>query len=75
MSLLRRIEKGQSGGGNQPGAPGGGGNNNSSRGGGDDPSRLDAIRNRRVPVPAAAQGGAAKEGYVDLKARVQTKPV
>src|SRR3954447_536919 len=72
MSLLRRIEKGQSGGGgNQPGAPGGGGNN--SGGGGDDPSRLDAIRNRRVPVPAAAQGGAAKEGYVDLKARVQTK--
>ncbi len=68
MSLLRRIEKGQSGGGgNQPGAPGGGGNS------GDDQGRLDSIRNRRVPVPAAGQGGAAKEGYVDLKARVQTK--
>ncbi len=71
MSLLRRIERGNQsgGGGSQPGAPGGG----SSGGGGDEQSRLDAIRSKRVQMPAMSQASGAKEGYVDLKARVQTK--
>jgi pilus assembly protein CpaF len=71
MSLLRRIERGNpaGGGGNQPASPGGGGGS----GGGDEQSRLDAIRRQRVPMPTAGAGAGGKEGYVDLKARVQTK--
>ncbi len=67
MSLLRRIERGNQSGGNQPSAPGGSGS------GSDEQSRLDSIRRQRVQVPLAGQGPATKEGYVDLKARVQTK--
>lgn len=64
MSLLRRIEKGQQGGNNQP----------TGSSGGEDNSRLDSMRNsRRVPVPGAAQAGNARDGYVDLKGRVQQK--
>jgi pilus assembly protein CpaF len=69
VSLLRRIERGNQsggGGGNQPSTPQGGG-------GGDEQSRLDAIRSKRVQMPAMGQASGAKEGYVDLKARVQTK--
>jgi pilus assembly protein CpaF len=71
VSLLRRIERGNQGGGggnNPPGSSGGGGG-----GGGDEQSRLDAIRSKRVQMPAMGQASGAKEGYVDLKARVQTK--
>jgi pilus assembly protein CpaF len=76
MSLLRRIERGGSGGqsgggGNQPANPGGG--SGSSGGGGDEQSRLDAIRSKRVSIPATQAAGGMKDGYVDLKARVQTK--
>ncbi|MEP7286589.1 MAG: CpaF family protein [Chloroflexota bacterium] len=66
MSLLRRIERG-----NQQG----GGNNPPSQGGGPTPPSNDDRQssvNRRVAMPAGGQAG-AKEGYVDLKSRVQTK--
>jgi pilus assembly protein CpaF len=73
VSLLRRIERGNQpggSGGNQPAAPGGG---SGGSGSGDEQSRLDALRSKRVSLPTGGQGAGAKDGYVDLKARVQTK--
>jgi len=69
VSLLRRIEKGQGGGNQGGGSQGGQGGN---QGGGGDDGRTDSMR-RRVPMPTGAAGGAAKDNYVDLKVRVQTK--
>jgi pilus assembly protein CpaF len=74
VSLLRRIERGNQpggSGGNQPPAPGGG--SGGSGGSGDEQSRLDALRSKRVSLPTSGPAAGAKDGYVDLKARVQTK--
>jgi pilus assembly protein CpaF len=69
MSLLKRIEQGQTS-NNQPApaAPG----QPPSPGGGDQASKLAELRMRRAapPAPGIAQGGA---GAVDLKSRVQNK--
>ena len=70
MSLLRRINQSNSGGqqpqgGAQPPAQSGGQPP-------EDKSRLDGIRERRVQMPANPAAG-AKDGYGDLKVRVQTK--
>ncbi len=66
MSLLKRIEQGQSGGsssGGSSGAQGGGG-------GGGDSSRLSNLQARRVNAPITSpQAGS----YFDLKTRVQNK--
>jgi pilus assembly protein CpaF len=70
VSLLKRIERGGQG-GNQGGSGGSGSGGNS--GGGDESSRLDAMRNRRVPMPSGGLGAVKQEGYLDLKSRVQTK--
>ncbi len=77
MSLLRRIEQGQtnnqpSGSGqNQPPAQGAGGGGQSGSGsGGGDSSRLSALQSRRVSAPITSpQAGS----YFDLKTRVQNK--
>lgn len=76
MSLLRRIEQGQSSGNNQQGSgggsspaspPSGGGE---SSGGGGDASRLSSLQARRVSAPITSpQAGS----YFDLKTRVQNK--
>jgi len=66
MSLLKRIEQGQSG-----GTPSGGssGSSGSSQGGGDN-SRLSNLQSRRVNAPITSpQAGS----YFDLKTRVQNK--
>src|ERR1700694_5264004 len=63
MSLLKRINQS----GNQP-QPAGGGNASAAPPPTDDKSRMDALR-RNVPLPAANQ----KEGFIDIKVRVQTK--
>lgn len=74
MSLLKRIEQGQS---QQPSAqPGGGGSGGAPAAGGgqDQASKLAELRMRRAapPVPGAAAGSGAGS-YVDLKTRVQNK--
>jgi pilus assembly protein CpaF len=67
MSLLKRIEQGQSGTQNQPQQPSGG---QGSSGGGGDNSRLSAMQTRRVNAPITApQAGT----YFDLKTRVQNR--
>lgn len=65
MSLLKRIEQGQSGqSGTPPAASGGGGQ------GGGDSSRLSSLQARRVSAPITSpQAGS----YFDLKTRVQNK--
>jgi pilus assembly protein CpaF len=73
MGLLRRIEKGkQQGGGEQPASGGNTGGLTSGGAGGDEGSRLDAFRQRRVPLPGAGQAGVG-QGYADLRSRVQQK--
>jgi pilus assembly protein CpaF len=72
MGLLRRIEKGQQKGGEQPASGGNTGGLTSGGAGGDEGSRLDAFRQRRVPLPGAGQAGAG-QGYADLRSRVQQK--
>lgn len=72
MSLLRRIEQGQGGAGQQGGTPApqppAGGQ--SSGGGGGDSSRLSSLQARRVNAPITSpQAGS----YFDLKTRVQNK--
>ncbi len=66
MSLLKRIEQGQSG-----GTPSGGSSGSSgSQGGGGDSSRLSNLQARRVNAPITSpQAGS----YFDLKTRVQNK--
>jgi pilus assembly protein CpaF len=67
MSLLKRIEQGQSSAQNQPQPPAGG---QGSSGGGGDNSRLPAMQTRRVNAPITApQAGT----YFDLKTRVQNR--
>jgi pilus assembly protein CpaF len=69
MSLLKRIEQGQSQGGSQPSPqqPSGGGGQQS---GGGDGSRLSSLQARRVSAPVTSpQAGS----YFDLKTRVQNK--
>jgi len=68
VSLLRRIEKsGQTGGPNTPGPGSEGGKPQE-----DEQSRLAAqLRVRQRPAPTGA--AAAREGYVDIRTRVQTK--
>lgn len=67
MSLLKRIEQGQSSAQNQPQQPSGG---QGSSGGGGDNSRLSAMQTRRVNAPITApQAGT----YFDLKTRVQNR--
>lgn len=73
MSLLRRINQG--GGAQQPQrpdqqspAPSGGGSNPPS-----DTSRLSALQDKRVSMPAAATAAQTKDNLVDIKSRVQTK--
>lgn len=67
MSLLKRIEQGQSGAQNQPQPPSGG---QPAAGGGGDNSRLSAMQTRRVNAPITApQAGT----YFDLKTRVQNR--
>jgi pilus assembly protein CpaF len=74
MSLLRRINQG--GGAQQPQqrpsesspAPSGGGSNPPS-----ETSRLAALQDKRVSMPAAATASQAKDNLVDIKSRVQTK--
>lgn len=68
MSLLKRIEQGQSGAQNQPQPPSGG--QPAAAGGGGDNSRLSAMQTRRVNAPITApQAGT----YFDLKTRVQNR--
>ena len=76
MSLLRRIEQGQSGGGQQDGgspsspAPKLPGTPATPGSGGSDGSRLSSLQARRVNAPATSpQAGS----YFDLKTRVQNK--
>lgn len=76
MSLLRRIEQGQSNnaqgntGANPPAQGAGGGGQASSGGGGGDSSRLSSLQARRVSAPITSpQAGS----YFDLKTRVQNK--
>src|SRR3970040_1301894 len=65
MSLLRRIEQGQSGSSNQPPQPAGPGS-----GSGGEVSRLSNVQARRVSAPITApQAGT----YFDLKTRVQNR--
>ncbi|MEB2334750.1 MAG: CpaF family protein [Anaerolineaceae bacterium] len=64
MSLLKRIEQGQSGGMPNNPAPSG------PPSGGGDSSRLSNLQARRVNAPAA---GAQAGSYFDLKTRVQNK--
>ncbi|MBE7534910.1 MAG: Flp pilus assembly complex ATPase component TadA [Anaerolineales bacterium] len=64
MSLLKRIEQGQSGGTPNNPAPSG------PPSGGGDSSRLSNLQTRRVNAPAA---GAQAGSYFDLKTRVQNK--
>jgi pilus assembly protein CpaF len=82
VSLLRRIEKGQQK--QQPNEPsqnlpantGGYGSGSSGSSSGDDGrGGLDSIRNsrNRVSLPSAGAGAGAREGYLDLKSRVQQK--
>jgi len=69
MSLLKRIEQGQSQGGSPPSPqqPSGGGGQQS---GGGDGSRLSSLQARRVSAPVTSpQAGS----YFDLKTRVQNK--
>jgi pilus assembly protein CpaF len=75
MSLLRRIEQGQTGGqppANQPPPSGGGTPPHGGSGGSDQASKLAELRMRRAapPTPGMAAGAS---GAVDLKARVQNK--
>jgi pilus assembly protein CpaF len=64
MSLLKRIEQGQSGQGKTPGQGGGG------QSGSGDSSRLSSMQARRVSAPITSpQAGS----YFDLKTRVQNK--
>lgn len=67
MSLLKRIEQGQSGASpNQPQPPASGG----ASGGGSDNSRLSSLQTRRTNAPITApQAGT----YFDLKTRVQNR--
>jgi pilus assembly protein CpaF len=66
MSLLKRIEQGQSGGKDQGGSPSQSG---AGQGGGDS-SRLSSLQARRVSAPITSpQAGS----YFDLKTRVQNK--
>ncbi|HNK63916.1 MAG TPA: CpaF family protein [Anaerolineales bacterium] len=78
MSLLRRIEQGQSGnnnqqpsgGGSSPALPSAGDGQSGSGGGGGDSSRLSSLQARRVSAPITSpQAGS----YFDLKTRVQNK--
>ncbi len=73
MSLLKRIEKGNQG--NQPGGgpqgPGGPGGPAAPHGDQDEESRLAQMRVRQRAAPTAA--AAARESYMDIKSRVQTK--
>ncbi len=76
MSLLRRIEQGQSNnaqgntGANPPAQGAGGGGQAGSGGGGGDSSRLSSLQARRVSAPITSpQAGS----YFDLKTRVQNK--
>ncbi len=78
MSLLRRIEQGQSGSNNNQQGGGGesspslppGGDGQSAGGGGGDASRLSSLQARRVSAPITSpQAGS----YFDLKTRVQNK--
>ena len=65
MSLLKRIEQGQSGQAGTPSAASGGGGQ-----GGGDSSRLSSLQARRVSAPITSpQAGS----YFDLKTRVQNK--
>src|SRR5260221_14118512 len=59
MSLLRRIEKGKSE--PRPVAPN------------PEPSKLDAMRSRRVAIPTSQYNPTNNDGYTDLKSRVQQK--
>lgn len=66
MSLMRRLEKGQTGDENAEGRtvpP------STSGGGGDGGSRLSDVRARRVPVSSTGQRGS----YMELKTRVQNR--
>ncbi len=66
MSLLKRIEQGQSGQSGTPSTPSGGGGGQ----GGGDGSRLSSLQARRVSAPITSpQAGS----YFDLKTRVQNK--
>ena len=68
MSLLKRIEQGQSKGPNQPQTPAA--PSQAPSGGGEQGSGLSALQARRVSAPnTAPQAG----GYFDLKTRVQNK--
>ncbi|HNJ14983.1 MAG TPA: hypothetical protein PLN43_15495, partial [Anaerolineales bacterium] len=84
MSLLRRIEQGQQGGGQQqgngntsgtpsptpPAKQPGSGQGGEGSGGGGDTSRLSSLQARRVSAPITSpQAGS----YFDLKTRVQNK--
>jgi len=71
MSLLKRIEQGQGGSGNQPpAAPKPGEDGQAGSGGGGDSSRLSSLQARRVSAPTTSpQAGS----YFDLKTRVQNK--
>ncbi|MDP1545769.1 MAG: CpaF family protein [Anaerolineales bacterium] len=75
MSLLRRIEQGQGGSGNQqgetpPASQQPGGEGQAGAGGGGDSSRLSSLQARRVSAPITSpQAGS----YFDLKTRVQNK--
>lgn len=73
MSLLRRIERGQQkpeGGNQQPSTPAPA--SQPSAPAGEERSSSDALRNRRVQMPASGAGG-GRDGYIDLKSRVQQK--
>ena len=70
MSLLKRIEQGQSGSSSSPQLPAAGSGGGAPSGGGGDNSRLSSLQTRRTNAPITApQAGT----YFDLKTRVQNR--
>jgi pilus assembly protein CpaF len=70
MSLLKRIEQGQSGSSATPQQPAAGAGGGAPSGGGGDNSRLSSLQTRRTNAPITApQAGT----YFDLKTRVQNR--
>ena len=70
MSLLKRIEQGQSGASSSPPQPAVGAGGGAPAGGGGDNSRLSSLQTRRTNAPITApQAGT----YFDLKTRVQNR--
>jgi pilus assembly protein CpaF len=57
MSLLKRIEQGQTG----------------QQGGGEQPSKLAELRVKRQPSQPVAAAGGQRDAYMDLKSRIQGK--